>query len=134
MPPPVASAGYSGTPLPRKLVIKPGTTASLVGAPAGFEAVLGELPEGARVRRGRAAGADLVLWFVRSQRALYRDLARYARLEVPVWIIWPKKASGVVSDLSETVVRAAGLQAGIVDYKVCAVDETWSGLLFRRRR
>ena len=85
------------------------------------------------VRRG-ASGADLVLWFVRSVRQLNRGLERYAVLEVPVWIIWPKQASGVDTDLTQNAVRAAGLGAGLVDYKVCAVDETWSGLLFRRRR
>jgi hypothetical protein len=85
------------------------------------------------VRRG-ARGADLFLWFVRSVRQLNRGLERYAVLGVPVWIIWPKQASGVDSDLTQNAVRAAGLGAGLVDYKVCAVDETWSGLLFRRRR
>jgi CheY-like chemotaxis protein len=128
-----ALAGYSGTPLPRKLVIKEGSKVGLVGAPANFAQRLGELPDGARVRRG-ARGADLVLWFVRSTRLLTGGLQRYAALEVPVWIFWPKQASGVDTDLTQNVVRAAGLGAGLVDYKVCAVDETWSGLLFRRRR
>jgi hypothetical protein len=86
-----------------------------------------------RVRQG-ARGADLVLWFVRSARQLKRGLQRYAALDVPVWIIWPKQASGVDTDLTQNAVRAAGLGVGLVDYKVCAVDETWSGLLFRRRR
>jgi hypothetical protein len=129
-----ALAGYSGTPLPRKLGIKPGAVVALVRAPDGFDEVLGELPEGARLRRGRVAGADLVVWFVRTRRDLERDLGRHAALEVPVWMVWPKKASGLSADLSEQVVREAGLAAGLVDYKVCAVDATWSGLLFRRRR
>jgi hypothetical protein len=129
-----ALAGYSGRPLPRKLGIRPGATVALVRAPDDFGEVLGDLPEGARLRRGRTAGADLVIWFVRSRRDLERDLERHARLEVPLWIVWPKKSSGVSSDLSEQVVRGQGLAAGLVDYKVCAVDATWSGLLFRRRR
>jgi hypothetical protein len=126
-------AGYSGTPLPKKLVIKEGSKVGLVGAPDGFAQALGELPDGARLRQG-ARGADLVLWFVRSALQLKSGLKRYAALEVPLWIIWPKQASGVDTDLSQNVVRAAGMGAGLVDYKVCAVDETWSGLLFRRRR
>ena len=127
-------AGYSGVPLPKKLGIKPGMAVCLLGAPKGFEATLGVLPEGASLRRGPVAGAGLVLWFVKSVRELERGLARHSRLDVPLWIIWPKKASGLASDLTQNAVRAAGLGAGLVDYKVCAVDETWSGLLFRRRR
>jgi hypothetical protein len=132
--PPSALAGYSGRPLPKKLGIKEDTIVSLVSAPEGFEPSLGRLPAGAGLRRGRTAGADLVLWFVRSRRTLDRGLVRHSQLEVPLWIIWPKKASGAATDLSQNAVRAAGLAAGLVDYKVCAVDETWSGLLFRRRR
>jgi CheY-like chemotaxis protein len=131
--PPSALAGYSGTPLTKKLGIKAGFAVGVVGAPDGLAKTLGELPEGARLRRG-TRGADVVLWFVRSARQLERGLERYALLEVPVWIVWPKQASGVATDLTQNVVRAAGLGAGLVDYKVCAVDETWSGLLFRRRR
>jgi len=127
-------AGYSKTPLPKKLGIKEGSVVSLVAGPNGFERTLAGLPAGARVQRGRAASADLVLWFVRAQRELDRDLQRHSELHVPLWIIWPKKASGSATDLSQNAVRAAGLGAGLVDYKVCAVDETWSGLLFRRRR
>jgi hypothetical protein len=128
-------SGYSGTPLPKKLGIKEGTTVSLVGAPDGFgfQQTLGGLPEGARLRRGRTAGADLVLWFVGTRREFDRGLERQAQLDV-LWIVWPKKTSALAGDLTQNVVRAAGLAAGLVDYKVCAVDETWSGLLFRRRR
>ncbi|HEU0303062.1 MAG TPA: hypothetical protein VFR32_00640 [Gaiellaceae bacterium] len=129
-----ALAGYSGTPLPKKLGIKEGAIVSLVRAPDDFGATLGELPAGASTRRGRVDKADLVVWFTRSTRELDRGLHRYAQLDVPLWIIWPKKTSAVVTDLSQNIVREAGLAAGLVDYKVCAVDETWSGLLFRRRR
>ncbi len=131
--PPSPLAGSSGTPLPKRLGIKESFAVGLVGAPDDFAQTLGELPDDARLRKG-SRGADLVLWFVRSVPQLKRGLERYAGLEVPVWIIWPKQASGVDTDLTQNAVRAAGLGAGLVDYKVCAVDETWPGLLFRRRR
>jgi hypothetical protein len=88
--PPSPLAGYSGTPLPKKLGIKEGTTVSVVGAPDGFQQTLGGLPEGARLRRGRMDGADLVLWFVRTRRELESGLERQAQLDVPLWIVWPK--------------------------------------------
>ena len=129
-------AGYSGTPLPKKLGIKPGSVVALRGAPAGFEKTLGRLPEGVRVTR-TARRADRTLLFVRSQAELARRLPGAARaLEAGqgLWIVWPKQASGTKSDLSERHVRERGLALGIVDYKICAIDETWSGLLFAKRR
>jgi CheY-like chemotaxis protein len=124
-------SGYEGTPLPAKLGVKPGTTLLLSGAPAGFEKVLGRLPRGASTRRrGRA---DLAVWFVRSARDLEGRIARMGSAAPRVWIAWPKKASGVASDLTQSVVRRAGLASGLVDYKVCSIDDTWSGLLFTRR-
>lgn len=128
-------AGYSGTPLPRKLGIKPGATVATKGAPHGLAATLGPLPEGARLRSGLAGRFDLGLFFVRSRAELERDLPRIAaRLPgVPLWILWPKKAGPLPSDLGQAEVRARGLSAGLVDYKVCAFDDTFSGLLFRRR-
>jgi CheY-like chemotaxis protein len=129
-------AGYSGTPLPRKLGIKPGTVTALRGAPAGFETTLGRLPEGARVTR-TVRRADRTLLFVRSRAELARKLPGAARaLEAGqgLWIAWPKQTSGMKSDLSERHVREGGLALGIVDYKICAIDETWSGLLFAKRR
>ena len=128
-------AGYAGTPLPKKLGVKAGSTVALVDAPAGFEETLGVLPTGVRVRPGPDEAGDVTLWFVRSQVDLERDLERMvpAAARGALWIVWPKKASGVVSDLSQTVVRAAGLAAGLVDYKVCSVDATWSGLCFTQR-
>lgn len=130
----MVTAGYSQTPLSQKLGIKEGSKVGVLGAPDGFAQILGPLPDGASLKRGAAGGADLVLWFMRSRRQLERGLERYRLLDVPVWMIWPKRASGVVTDLTQNVIRDAGLGAGLVDYKVCAVDETWSGLLFRRRR
>lgn len=132
-------AGYSGTPLPKKLGIRSGDRVLLDGAPEGFETdVLAPLPDGVTLHRraGRTA-YDVVLVFRDSARSLHRTLERdIARTAAPagrLWIAWPKKASGVVTDLSDGVVREAGLAAGVVDTKVCAVDATWSGLMFVRR-
>ena len=129
-------AGYSGTPLPKKLGVKPGTRLVLFGAPPGFETALGALPDGARMRRGGSATADLAVWFVQSRADLARRIRGRAAAIPPggIWIAWRKKASGVASDVGEADVRAAGLAAGLVDYKICAVDHTWSGLKFQARR
>jgi CheY-like chemotaxis protein len=129
-------AGYSGTPLPRKLGIKPGAAVALLGAPRGFERTLGALPAGARLRRGLRGRHDLILWFVPARAELTRratDLA--GRLGAGrLWICWRKQTSGAATDLNERRVREAGLAAGLVDYKIAALDGTWSGLLFTRRR
>jgi len=131
----VAPAGYSGTPLPKKLGVKPLSRLALFGAPEGFPRTLGTLPDGARLVRG-GASADLAVWFVRSRADLRRDIARRARA-IPaggLWIAWRKQSSGEAGDVGEGDVRAAGLAAGLVDYKICAVDGTWSGLKFATRR
>lgn len=132
---PEAFAAYSGTPLPKKLGIAPGDRVALVAAPEGFEAVLGPLPDGAELGRDPLDSHDLTLWFVRSTAELEagvdRERERIGRRGL--WICWPKKASGIASNLSEPVVRATGLANGLVDYKICAVDATWSGLRFARR-
>jgi hypothetical protein len=130
-------AGQSGTPLPRKLGIKPGSIVECIGAPRGFRATLGDLPEGARVRARPGRGLDLLVWFPRSRADLRRDAPRVARrvtTGISMWIAWPKRSSGVVTDLSGDEVRSVGLANGLVDYKVCAIDATWSGLKFARRR
>ena len=133
-----AAAGYSGTPLPQKLGNKSGAVVWLAGvAPADFERTLGALPEGARlVRRAPASGAELVVLFASSRAALERSLpgALRAMGRDGMWIAWPKQASGVKTDLGEAIVRERGLAEGIVDFKVCAIDATWSGLKFQRRR
>jgi CheY-like chemotaxis protein len=133
---PDAMAGYSGTPLPKKLGIRASSVVALLGAPEGFEAKLAPLPDGVRLQR-RARAADRVLFFVDSVASLGRrfDAASRAVEEGGgLWIIWPKKASLIRTDVTETAVREFGLAAGWVDYKICAVDETWSGLQFARRR
>jgi len=130
------SAGYSGTPLPQKLGIKPDMTVVLISAPEGFQRTLGALPEGARLVPGGRGARGLTVCFVTSKRELERKLepAAAAMGDGGLWIAWPKKSSGVATDVTEDVVRAVGLCEGIVDIKVCAIDAVWSGLRFARRR
>lgn len=126
-------AGYSGTPLPKKLCIKEGARVALANAPAGFETTLGPLPEGAGFVPASRKGLDVVLLFARSRAELVRkfeSLAARIRPDGSLWVAWPKRASGVETDLAEPYVRQHGLDVGLVDVKVCAVDETWSGLRF----
>ena len=132
----VATAGYSGTPLPKKLEIKERTRVATVGAPADFAETLGPLPPGARLQRGVSAPHDLTIWFITSRRQLEGDLRKVmpARGEGSLWVAWPKKASGVKTDVTEDVLREVILPHGMVDRKVCAIDATWSGLLFSWRK
>jgi CheY-like chemotaxis protein len=129
-------AGYSGAPLMKKLGIKPGWTVALVDAPEGIEEILGELPEEVTLRRGARGRCDLALYFPESRADLERRIARLGALpgQGGLWVVWPKKSSGVASDLTQPIVRKIGLAAGLVDYKVCSVDATWTGLRFARRR
>jgi hypothetical protein len=127
-----ATAGYSGTPLVRKLGIKPDARLGLIGAPDGFDVTLGEIPPGVRIRR-RLVGEpfDVIVAFHTCRSELERRLPRLADALDPaggLWMAWPKRASGVSTDLTDNVVRNLGLAAGLVDNKVCAIDETWSGL------
>jgi hypothetical protein len=122
------SAGYSGTPLPRKLGIKDGSRVAIVAAPDGFELDAELVPLGAHM--------DVILLFVLEHQELERCFTELAALLTPsggLWIAWPKQASGVDTDLREGLVRRTGLAHGLVDNKVCAIDETWSGLRFVRR-
>ncbi len=124
-------AGYSGTPLPAKLGLKPGQRIAFASASPGFQEAIGPLPEGATAVEGLRAVFDLAVAFVRSRAELHATLAR-ARMRLDpdgaLWIGWPKKASGMETDLTENAVREAALEAGLVDVKVCAIDATWSGL------
>lgn len=131
---PGAMAGYSGTPLVKKLGMKAGSVVALVGAPPNFEATLGRLPRGVTLRRHNRGRRDLTLWFIRSRKDLKGSIQRMtAHAEKGgLWIVWPKKNSAMASDLSQKDVRAAGLAAGLVDFKICAIDETWSGLRFTK--
>jgi len=128
-------AGYSGTPLPKKLGIKEGARVGLSRPPDGFAATLGDLPDGVTARPvGRGTGKlDVIVCFARTVKELAADLAVLpARLDPAggLWIAWPKKSSGVATDLTEAEVRGRGLATGLVDNKVCAIDDTWSGLRF----
>jgi len=127
--------GYAGTPLPQKLGIKPGYTVSLVGAPPGFRQVLGELPEDVVLRDGVRDQSNLTLWFVKSRRELEERLQRMKIFSknAGLWIIWPKQTSKLQTDLGQPIVREAGIAAGMVDFKICSIDATWSGLRFTLR-
>lgn len=126
-------AGYSGTPLLKKLGIKDGHNVLLMSAPHGIENLVGDLPPGVTLRRGmRSTGPfDVILVFATSQRDFKPqfDAAR-ARMAPAcgLWCCWPKRSSGVTTDLTEDVIRDLALAAGLVDNKVCAIDDTWSGL------
>jgi hypothetical protein len=126
-------AGYSGTPLVQKIGIKPGHRLVLRNHPPGFMHDLGKLPEGVEATERLNGAADVVLYFTEKRAALERDFPTLAARLQPagmLWIAWPKKASGRPTDLTENVVRETGLGFGLVDVKVCAIDETWSGLKF----
>jgi hypothetical protein len=127
-------AGYSGTPLAKKLGFKEGFRVGFVNPPRGFQQELGSLPGGVKISVARLPKPlDLILFFADSQQILKREfpkLARKLRKNGMLWIAWPKKASGVATDLSDNSVRKIGLDAGLVDVKVCAVNDIWSGLKF----
>jgi hypothetical protein len=134
---PGTMAGYAGTPLPKKLGIRAGVTVMLLGAPEGFEATLGTLPEGVTLRDQARETAEVVVQFVRSRADFERRFGIATRTVATggrLWIAWPKKTSGLFKDLTETDVRAHGLAHQWVDYKICAIDATWSGLCFARRK
>jgi hypothetical protein len=133
---PGTMAGYSGTPLPKKLGIKTRSKVALLGAPDGFEAKLSPLPQEVTFST-KPKGADRIVLFVTSIQEFRKRWAATtdAAMEgATLWIAWPKKASGIVTDISETSIRAHGMESGWVDYKICAIDETWSGLAFVRRK
>jgi hypothetical protein len=124
-------AGYSGTPLPKKLGIKEGHDVAFVAAPDDFREILGDLPDGVRVKSRALGPLDVIVLFVTRRAELER---RFERLRAAMdsaagfWVAWPKRASGVETDMTEDVAREVGLARGLVDNKVCAIDETWSGL------
>ena len=131
----MASAGYSGTPLVKKLGIKAGMRVAVTGAPQGFRSELVGLPGDVRLLPRIESRPDLILWFVQSRRALEGMMPAVAtQMGDGLWVAWPKRASGVRTDVTEDVVRAAGLASGLVDYKVCAINGIWSGLKFARRK
>jgi hypothetical protein len=129
-------SGYSGKALVAKLGVKPQTTVVLVDAPDGAERLLEPLPDGAALRRGNRGRREMTLWFVTERAAFERRLPSVARAvgEGTLWIAWPKRSSGVGTDVTEDVIREVVLPVGLVDTKVCAIDATWSGLRLTRRR
>jgi hypothetical protein len=138
---PGAAAGYSGTPLSRKLGIKEAFRVALVGAPEGFGPELEPLPHGVDLLRRLPAaggpGADLALLFVTARRDLARRFPTVGSRLPPagaLWVVWPKRSSGVPTDLTEDVLREVLLPLGWVDTKVCAVTDVWSGLKFVLRK
>ena len=130
-------AGYSPRPLVAKLGIKPGARVALVGAPEGFEAELDPLPPGAQLSRRLSKGVDVAVMFTASRAVLAKRWDALTAAVGPagaVWVAWPKRASGVTTDITEDVVRDVVLPTGWVDVKVAAIDETWSGLRCVLRR
>jgi hypothetical protein len=132
------TAGYSGTPLPKKLGIKEGTRLTLLNAPEDFDETLGDLPTGAIVRHRPAGESDVIVLFERFFSHFKSSFGRAAALMPEsggmLWVAWPKKAAKTDADLDENLIRDFGLATGLVDTKVCAIDATWSGLRFSRRR
>jgi len=129
-------AGYSGTPLPKKLGITEGSSVALLGAPDG---VIGGLPKGVVVKRQARGSVDVVVAFLTERKDLERRIDALGRMIFPsggLWIAWPKRASGVPTSIDDEVVRTVALPLGLVDNKVCAIDSTWSGLrlVWRRER
>jgi len=126
-------AGYSNTPLPKKLGIKEGHKVAVVHAPHAFEKTLGDLPRNVLIQNGLTAKArcDVIVVFVTTRAELQRQIIATRPHMTPaagLWVAWPKKASKVPTDVTEDVVREIALPTGLVDNKVCAIDETWSGL------
>jgi hypothetical protein len=130
-------AGYSGTPLAKKLGIKPGTCLCALDAPAHYTELLAPLPEGVAIEAAFTPDCDLVHLFVTLRVDLERALTQLRaqmRTDAMIWVSWPKKASKVATDISEDTIRAVALPMGLVDVKVCAVDAVWSGLKLVIRR
>lgn len=134
---PVSAHFYAPKPLAGKLGWKPGATLALVDAPEGFERALVPLPKDAVLKRGLRGRAELVLWFVKSEKELARALPKWkkaAEAGTRVWVAWPKKTSSIESDLTSERVRTAPHAHDLVDFKICALDADWSGICFAKRR
>jgi len=128
--------GYSGTPLPKKLGIKPGFVVQFACLPADVQAELRDALASCEISRDGKSALDFAMVFTKSKLELAKEFKRIAKVLAPagmLWVSWPKRSSGVASDLDEGMVREIGLSAGLVDVKVCAVTEVWSGLKFVRR-
>ena len=133
----MSATGYSGTPLPRKLGIKEGMRIAFADAPEGFPLTLGDLPTGVDIRSRVRGPLDVIVFFTTSRAKLERRIERLIAALDPaggLWVAWPKRASGVPTDMTEDVVREVALPLGLVDNKVCAIDDVWSGLRLVVRR
>ncbi len=130
------SGPRSGRALAQKLGLKEGMTIAAIGAPAGVGQMLAPLPARVTLRGGNRGAREMTLWFVTARVDFERRLAAVAKAvgEGTLWMAWPKRSSGVETDLSEDAIREVALRAGLVDTKVCAIDDTWSGLRLTRRR
>ena len=125
------TAGYSGTPLAKKLGLKQGSVVHVAGGPPGFRKLLAPVPPGVTFVARPSAATDIIHVFVTSRKRLddaLRHFLRTMRPDATVWVSWPKKSAGVATDVTEDVIRAVALPLGLVDVKVCAIDSTWSGL------
>ena len=132
-----AVAGYSGTPLAKKLGIKEGSRVFLVGAPKHYARLVAPLPAGVQMVKTAGSTIDLIHIFSSARKDLERELKaalRAMRPDAVVWVSWPKKASGVATDITEDTIREVALPMGLVDIKVCAVDDVWSGLKLMIRK
>ncbi len=130
-------AGYSGTPLPQKLGIKPDTIVVAIDAPENYRKLLGQIPSGVNFATRPVGKTKFVHLFAKERQVLQAHLQTLRRKiadDAAVWVSWPKKSSGVPTDISEDVIRAVALPLGFVDIKVCAIDEIWSGLKLMIRR
>jgi hypothetical protein len=130
-------AGYSGTPLPQKLGIKKGMRIIAIGVPENYRKLLGKLPDDIEFSNKPDVGAQFIHFFVTRRNDLEKGLPRLRNTLADrgtLWISWPKKSAGVATDMTEQVIRSVALPLGLVDVKVCAVDETWSGLKLMIRR
>lgn len=130
------SGPRSGRPLAQKLGVKPDSTIALLEAPEGIEAMLAPLPDGVTLRQGNRGRREMTLWFVTARSEYQRRFEAVAKAvgDGTLWMAWPKGSSGVETDLTEDVIRDHAVANGLVDTKVCAIDDTWSGLRLTRRR
>ena len=126
-------AGYSGTPLVKKLGLREKTTFAVFNSPVDYEKLIGKLPRDIKKMNRLGRNVDFIHYFTKSASELKKEFPRFHKALAQngmLWISWPKKSSGVETDLTEDRIREVGLACGLVDVKVCAVDETWSGLKF----
>jgi uncharacterized protein YeaC (DUF1315 family) len=129
-------AAYSGVPLAKKLGIKSGSSVLVIRPPSEFKKLLGKLPEGVKLCQDDKDNCNILLWFIRSQADLNQEIVSMAARPdfKSLWMIWPKKSSKLASDLTQQIIRETGLSHGLVDYKICSLDDAWTGLCFAKRK